>query len=77
MLPCEKFPLLIAGGVDFLAIPDSELVFSLDQNERNITITIIDDNVTEGIESFTAVISEAPMSGVMVSITDPTSDHCY
>ena len=58
--------------MDFLAKPELELVFSRDQNKRNVTITITDDNVTEGIESFTAMISKAPMSGVVVSITDPT-----
>ena len=62
----------IVADIDYLA-PESELLtFSPDQSQKNIFITITEDNITESSESFTAIISEVPMSGVMVSITDPS-----
>jgi len=54
----QHFP-FVAVGMDFTEVCQN-LTFSSDDTQQNISIDILDDDITEGNESFTVTLSAIP-----------------
>ena len=56
---------LATSGVDFVPL-SQELVFGDGETTRFMTVTIIDDNLSEGAEEFSVVLSEPPGGAAVI-----------